>query len=144
MRVRGQIGVYGRSIGGIAASHLVHKFPKITKVFIGDRTMGNFDNIVRNRYQFASTTIFKLYKILSCKWEANNVTGFLENSGCYKIDCFDEDDDVVDIYSSHHHEVARAYSTINYEQAHWKKFYESLKLIMAIENHMHESQIVSN
>mmetsp|Transcript_18098 Transcript_18098/g.30899 ORF Transcript_18098/g.30899 Transcript_18098/m.30899 type:complete len:412 (+) Transcript_18098:1124-2359(+) len=49
LNVRGQVGVYGRSIGGIAASYLVQKFPKIVKVFIGDRTMGNFDSIVSNR-----------------------------------------------------------------------------------------------
>ena len=28
LRVKGQIGVYGRSIGGIAAGHLVEKFPQ--------------------------------------------------------------------------------------------------------------------
>lgn len=43
IQVKGKIGVYGRSIGGIAASHLVKKFPKIVKCFIGDRTMGLFD-----------------------------------------------------------------------------------------------------
>lgn len=50
LQVKGQIGVYGRSIGGIAASYLVKRFPDHVKVFIGDRTMGNFENIVRNRY----------------------------------------------------------------------------------------------
>lgn len=50
IQVKGQIGVYGRSIGGIAASHLVAKFPNIIKVFVGDRTMGKFENIIRNRY----------------------------------------------------------------------------------------------
>jgi dienelactone hydrolase len=43
IQVKGKIGVYGRSIGGIAASHLVQKFPKIIKCFVGDRTMGLFD-----------------------------------------------------------------------------------------------------
>ena len=43
IQVKGKIGVYGRSIGGIAASHLVQKFPKIIKCFVGDRTMGEFD-----------------------------------------------------------------------------------------------------
>lgn len=47
LRVRGPIGVYGRSIGGISACHLSLKFPDLIKVFVGDRTMGNFETIVR-------------------------------------------------------------------------------------------------
>jgi pimeloyl-ACP methyl ester carboxylesterase len=43
IRVKGPVGVYGRSIGGIAASHLVNKFPNVIKVFVGDRTMDSFD-----------------------------------------------------------------------------------------------------
>jgi hypothetical protein len=120
--VRGQIGVYGRSIGGIAASHLVHKFPKLIKVFIGDRTMGNFESIVRNRFKGGDKLLW-LYRLLSCKWHANNVDGFIENTGCFKIHSFDEDDDVVDIFSSHHHEVAKSYCQINYSTSHWVKFY---------------------
>lgn len=46
LKVRGSIGVYGRSIGGIAATHLCAKFPDIVEVFVGDRTMGKFQNIV--------------------------------------------------------------------------------------------------
>lgn len=51
IKVRGKIGVYGRSIGGIAACHLSRKFPEIISVFIGDRTMGNFETIVDQKFQ---------------------------------------------------------------------------------------------
>ena len=139
MRVRGQIGVYGRSIGGIAASYLVNKFPGVIKVFIGDRTMGNFENIVANRYLAGSRHMVRLYRMLSCKWRANNVEGFLENSKCYKIHCFDENDDVVDIFSSHHHEVAKQHCSINYETLDWKKFYESLITLFEIEDELYQS-----
>jgi hypothetical protein len=54
IKVRGQIGVYGRSIGGIAASHLVKKFPKIIKVYVGDRTLGDFNKVVENRFNGGS------------------------------------------------------------------------------------------
>lgn len=49
LQVKGPIGVYGRSIGGIAAAHVCAKFSKIIKVFIGDRTMGDFDKIVEQK-----------------------------------------------------------------------------------------------
>ena len=55
IKVRGQVGVYGRSIGGIAASHLVKKFPKIIKVYVGDRTLGDFDKVVENRFNGGGT-----------------------------------------------------------------------------------------
>jgi len=68
LKVKGEIGVYGRSIGGIAAAHLVKKFPKIIKVYVGDRTMGNFENIIENRYQGGSEYVLSLYRMLSCFW----------------------------------------------------------------------------
>jgi hypothetical protein len=67
MRVKGQIGVYGRSIGGIAAGHLVKKYPDIMKVFVGDRTMGKFDGMVHNRYAHGSK-IIRIFNLLTCKW----------------------------------------------------------------------------
>jgi pimeloyl-ACP methyl ester carboxylesterase len=38
IQIVGPIGVYGRSLGGIAATHLASKFPDIIKVIIADRT----------------------------------------------------------------------------------------------------------
>jgi hypothetical protein len=99
VKVRGQIGVYGRSIGGIAASHLVKKFPKIIKVYVGDRTCGDFEKVVENRFNGGGSKILKLHKFLSCRWKANNVENFSE-SNCYKIHCFDPDDDVIHHYAS--------------------------------------------
>jgi hypothetical protein len=112
------------------------------KVFIGDRTMGNLESIVRNRYTKGGILI-GFYRMLSCRWHANNSDGFLENTGCYKINSFDEDDDVVDIYSSHHHEVARVHSTVDYSTSQWNKFYESLKFLFKIEQDLHETEVVA-
>lgn len=114
IQVRGQIGVYGRSIGGIAASYLVGRFPEIVKAFIGDRTMGKFDSIVRNRAKSDRACLHFFYRLFSCNWRINNADGFLENTDCYKIHCFDVNDDVVDIFSSHHHEVSFRKSRVNY------------------------------
>lgn len=105
LKVKGKIGVYGRSIGGIAASHLVEKFPDLVKVFVGDRTMGNFDEEVLNRYS-RSGLILRLYRLLSSYWYIDNAESLLKNSDCYKILTFDHQDDVLDIFSSLHQSVA--------------------------------------
>lgn len=133
LRVQGKIGVYGRSIGGIAASHLVWKFPSIVKVFVGDRTMGNFDEEVLNRYS-RSGLILKLYRILSCFWHIDNAEPLYSNRECYKIITFDDQDDVLDLFSSLHHSVAEKYSEEDYgHRTSWLKFYKSLVYIFDLE-----------
>ena len=96
IRVKGSIGVYGRSIGGIPASHLLNKFPNLIKVYIGDRTMGNFDDFVQNRYPGGSKYVLKLYKIGSCRWRVDNAAGLCTADTCFKIICADPNDDMVD------------------------------------------------
>jgi len=59
--VKGKIGVYGASIGGVAATHILKKFPTIIKVFMGDRTMGNFDNFIRNYLKGCNNNLFRFY-----------------------------------------------------------------------------------
>ena len=71
LQVTGAIGVYGRSIGGIAASHLAGKFPQLVSVFIGDRTLGKLDNMAINRYG-RSPLILPIYKLGSCFWHVDN------------------------------------------------------------------------
>lgn len=133
MRVQGKIGVYGRSIGGIAASHLVSKFPSLVKVFVGDRTMGDFDEEVLNRYS-RSGLILKLYRILSCFWHIDNAEPLISNDQCYKIMTFDDQDDVLDLFSSLHHSVAEKHSKEDYgRRTSWFKFYKSLVYIFDLE-----------
>ena len=78
-----------------------------------------------------------LYRVLSCKWYANNGDGFLENKDCYKIHCFDENDDIVDVFSSHHHEVGARHSLIQYNTDDWQRFFESLKFIFELESELY-------
>lgn len=39
LRLSGKIGVYGRSIGGIAACHLANKYPDLVEALMIDRSM---------------------------------------------------------------------------------------------------------
>ena len=126
MQLRGQIGVYGRAIGGIAAAHLVKKFPDRMKAFIGDRTLGSVEKVCQ--YKFKGGIILKhLQKLILCGayCEGGSIE-FIENRKCYKIHAADPDDDIVDMWAAHHMDVARTYSRINYNNQNWKKLYKSL------------------
>lgn len=138
IQVKGQIGVYGRSIGGIAASHLVAKFPTIIKVFVGDRTMGKLESLIKNRFPKGSYWTAILYRMWTCRWNQDNSHKFLENATCYKIHCADQNDDTVDIFSSHHHEIAKRATHVNYETDGWKTFFFSLQLLFKMEHTLSE------
>jgi pimeloyl-ACP methyl ester carboxylesterase len=45
LNLKGKIGVYGRSLGGIASCHLANKFPDIVKSLIVDRTFCELDSV---------------------------------------------------------------------------------------------------
>ena len=50
--------------------------------------MGKFDKMVYNRYAHGENAK-RIFKMLTCNWKVNNVEGFIENKGCYKINCVD-------------------------------------------------------
>ena len=139
LQVKGNIGVYGRSIGGIAATHLLSKFPDQINVFVGDRTMGDFDHMVTSKYAgtgYIGSLVLFIYRCLSCFWYIDNGEGILEASDCYKIFTFDEQDDVVDIFASLHHSVSKKYSRYQYKTGQWHLFYESLKTLFEYEQQL--------
>jgi pimeloyl-ACP methyl ester carboxylesterase len=43
LKLRGKIGVYGRSLGGIASTHLAYTYPKLIYALIVDRTFGDLN-----------------------------------------------------------------------------------------------------
>jgi pimeloyl-ACP methyl ester carboxylesterase len=45
MKLKGKIGVYGRSLGGIASCHLANTFPNQIKVLIVDSTFSEIDQL---------------------------------------------------------------------------------------------------
>lgn len=70
LKLSGKIGVYGRSLGGIASTHLANKYPNIISSLIVDRTFCEFDRLSECRLRGGSTS--SLFKILSCNWRALN------------------------------------------------------------------------
>lgn len=49
LKIRGKIGVYGRSIGGIASTHLAGKFPNLVEAIIIDRTFNELTDLSARR-----------------------------------------------------------------------------------------------
>jgi alpha/beta superfamily hydrolase len=50
MQVKGKIGVYGRSLGGVVATHLANTFPDLISLVLADRTFGNLKSISRRKF----------------------------------------------------------------------------------------------
>lgn len=62
LQIKGKIGVYGRSIGGIAACHLAAKYNDLIEVLVVDRTLDELQGVAAHRLKGkATTTMFNLY-----------------------------------------------------------------------------------
>ena len=70
LKIRGKIGVYGRSLGGIASCHLANKFPNIVKTLIVDRTFSEVSELSFRRLPGRCTKF--LYRLISFNWLALN------------------------------------------------------------------------
>jgi len=58
--LRGKIGIYGRSLGGIATTHLC----KYTDMVIVDRSLSNFEDVIDSKFMGKSGVC--LYKLGTC------------------------------------------------------------------------------
>jgi len=91
LRRRGftQIGVHGRSIGGIAACSIAQANPDLVKFLIADRTLSTLARIAK--IMFGNWA--KIGLSLSATW-ADNVDGYC-NAKCYKVLICDPKDSVI-------------------------------------------------
>ncbi len=46
----GKVGVYGRSLGGVVATHIAAKFPDKIQFLFADRTFGNLESISKRKF----------------------------------------------------------------------------------------------
>ncbi len=70
LKIRGKIGVYGRSIGGIASTHLASKFPDLVEAIIIDRTFNELTDLSARRVGGLCTK--SIFKFVSGQWRAMN------------------------------------------------------------------------
>ena len=97
MGVTGRLGIYGRSLGGVVATHVAAQFPDKIALLIADRTFGSLKSVSTRKFVGLGTSA--LYDLVSFKWETDNDINFL-NAKCFKILSCDPIDDVVDEYAS--------------------------------------------
>lgn len=97
LKLRGKIGVYGRSLGGIASCHLANKYPDLIYALIVDRTFADLEDASIKKLPGCTTV--KLYNIVSCQWKILNDYNF-SRARCFKIVTVDPKDDVVDNFAS--------------------------------------------
>jgi pimeloyl-ACP methyl ester carboxylesterase len=97
LKIKGKIGVYGRSLGGIASTHLANRYPNQIKTLIADRTFCELDLLAERRVIGRCTKV--LFKLISFNWRALNDRNFIE-AKCFKILTCDPLDDVVENFSS--------------------------------------------
>jgi hypothetical protein len=96
MGLRGKIGVYGRSLGGIPTTHIADK----VNMIIADRTFSNFKSLSTKK--FYSSSAEYLWKVGSCGWKIASDWNIV-NKGtetCYKLIVIDKFDELVDAESS--------------------------------------------
>ena len=95
LKIKGKIGIYGRSLGGIPASYLSNR----VSMAIVDRSFGNLAETAN--WKFRSKYANFLLKYGSCGWQAQNDFNFIqkhqseeefindperkEQEGCYKV-----------------------------------------------------------
>jgi len=135
LKLKGKIGVYGRSLGGIAACHLAHKYPDIIYTLICDRTFGDLEEAAHKKILGNSTKM--LYNIVSCSWKILNFSNFAR-AKCFKIVTADPFDDVVDNFASLPMMVARELALNKYEGQEWHLFFKNLSFIFDMEEELHE------
>jgi hypothetical protein len=97
LKLKGRIGIYGRSLGGIVACHLGRNVKGID-LLIADRTLSNFETLTKRKMY--GKMVHYAFNFMSCGWEVNNDINYLESEVACKIMTCDPVDDVIDIYSS--------------------------------------------
>ena len=111
--VKGRIGVYGRSIGGLTACHLAIKYNNLVKMLIVDRSFYELSPVLENKLKGAYTA--KMFDLFSWKWRTRNHSNFINTTNCYKIVITDPLDDTVELFGSLSTGVASQASEYNYD-----------------------------
>ena len=130
MKLKGKIGVYGRSLGGIASCHLANRFPNIVSALIVDRTFSELDLLAERRVPGRCSGL--LLKMISFNWKALNDRNFIE-AKCFKITTCDPQDDVVENFSSLNVGVAIKYAANSFKERKYSDLFNHLWLLYELE-----------
>ena len=118
LRVKGKIGVYGRSIGGLTACHLANKYTHLVKSLIVDRSFYELSTVPENKIKGEVTT--QLFDLLSWKWRTRNHSNFVTTKNCFKIITCDPLDDTIDQFGNLVTGVSSQLATLDYETKQYR------------------------
>ena len=136
LHIKGKIGVYGRSIGGLAACHLAQKYKDLVEVMIIDRSFKDLIDVAESKcHGWQTKAIFKLF---TCTWRCHNATNFVMADQCYKIITCDPLDDTVDQFSNIVTGVAEVLSKTDYSLKKYEKFYDSILYLYNFERSIYD------
>ena len=138
MNLKGKFGIYGRSLGGIATTHLADRVDMI----IADRTFADFD-VLANRKFYSSLSKY-LFRVGTCGWKACNATNLIDKgiNSCYKVMMTEKNDEIVDVHSSLMVGVAKDIKTRMSKEFFITKdemtvFIDSIKFITNLEHDLY-------
>lgn len=64
IKIKGKVGVYGRSIGGIAACHLAGKYTDLIQALIIDRSFDELQSVPEGKLKGKCTSV--IFQAISC------------------------------------------------------------------------------
>lgn len=94
LKLQGKIGIYGRSIGGIAATHLANKYKDIVELLVIDRSLNELEGVAESKLRGSATAT--MFKQFANGWACNNSANYLAANNCFKIITCDPLDDTID------------------------------------------------
>jgi pimeloyl-ACP methyl ester carboxylesterase len=70
LRLKGKLGVYGRSIGGIAACHLAAKYDEWISCMVIDRSLTELRDVAIQKLGHSGTG--RVFDFISSNWQCHN------------------------------------------------------------------------
>ena len=137
LKLKGKIGVYGRSIGGLTACHLANKYNNLIKLLLVDRSFYELSTVPENKVKGRHTA--RLFDILSWGWRTRNHSNFVTTTNCYKIITCDPLDDTVDLFGNLSTGVASQLAAQDYQTPQYEQFYQTLSQLFRFEQHAYEN-----
>ena len=94
LKLQGKMGIYGRSIGGIAATHLASKYKDLVELLLIDRSLNELQGVAESKLRGSATTA--MFKQFANGWVCKNSLNYLAANNCFKIMTCDPLDDTID------------------------------------------------